>query len=88
MNQLFILIRPQIDANYVKAIGGKSGGRPRKKPMVKPMVKPMPKPEGKPNVNENVNANENVNVTESDTRGSYFDTCVDPETGEVYEVPN
>lgn len=34
INQLFTLIRPQLDANYRKAICGKKGGRPKKKPMV------------------------------------------------------
>lgn len=84
LNQLFMLIRPQIDANYRKAIGGKKGGRPPKKPMVKPMVNPIHNPKGEPNVNGNANVNANVIP---DIEGVY-DSYVDPETGEVMEISN
>lgn len=31
LNMMIMLIKPQLDANYRKAMAGKKGGRPRKK---------------------------------------------------------
>ena len=74
---VFLLIKPQIDANNSRKENGKKGGRPRgiKKPMVsegknqtKTELKPMvfenenqTETEPKPNVNVNANANANAN---------------------------
>ena len=60
---LFLLMKPQIDANNRKyengkkgAEFGKLGGRPKKESPQKPLINPTESP----NENENVNANDNV----------------------------
>ena len=82
---VFMLIKPQIDANARRRENGRNGGRPQKeKPMVsentqkeKPMVSENAQEE-KPNVNVNVNvnanANENVNANVNENE------CVSDET--------
>ena len=67
----FQMIKPQIEANYRKAMAGKKGGRPTKAPKKtygseekKPIVlkkKTYGSEEKKPMVKPNANANENVN---------------------------
>jgi len=71
---IFMLIKPQIEANNRKAIAGKNngylgaehgkkGGRPRsEKPPTKPTKNPQETPKKPSNVNVNVNANVNENV--------------------------
>ena len=71
---IFMLIKPQIEANNRKAIAGKNngylgaehgkkGGRPRsEKPPTKPTKNPQETPNKPSNVNVNANVNENVNV--------------------------
>ena len=58
---IFLLVKPQIDANNAKYENGKKGGKPKANlSETKPEPKPnqnVTKPE--PNVNENVNVNEN-----------------------------
>lgn len=66
---VFLLIKPQIDANNKRRENGKYGvlgGRPKKKPTetkIKPIGLSVTKPNGlskkNPNVNVNVNVNEN-----------------------------
>jgi hypothetical protein len=71
---IFMLIKPQIEANNRKAIAGKNngylgaehgkkGGRPRsEKPPTKPTKNPQETPNKPSNVNVNANVNDNVNV--------------------------
>ena len=71
---IFMLIKPQIEANNRKAIAGKNngylgaehgkkGGRPRsEKPPMKPTKNPQLNPQETPNKPTNVNVNENDNV--------------------------
>lgn len=68
---MFILIKPQIDANNTKYANGKKGaeygvmgGRPKnKKPLKNPLGVSSKNPKKTPNVNENVNVNENDKKT-------------------------
>lgn len=39
---MFILMKPQIDANNRRAENGKKGGRPKKKPEIEKRADPMP----------------------------------------------
>lgn len=64
---VFLLIKPQIDANNRRYINGckgaeygKLGGRP------KTPRKPLENPKQTPNENDNENENDNVNVNEND----------------------
>ena len=71
---IFMLIKPQIEANNRKAIAGKNngylgaehgkkGGRPRsEKPPMKPTKNPQQNPQETPNEPTNVNENDNVNA--------------------------
>lgn len=70
---MFILIKPQIDANYKKYENGKNGaeygklgGRPKKENPNKTPKKPLENPKKTPNVNVNENVNENENVNGGD----------------------
>ena len=70
---IFMLIKPQIEANNRKAIAGKNngylgaehgkkGGRPRsEKPPMKPTKNPQQNPQETPNEPTNVNVNANAN---------------------------
>lgn len=67
---VFLLIKPQIDANNRRYVNGckgaeygKLGGRP------KTPKKPLDNPKTTPNENVNENVNDNVNVNEKGVRG-------------------
>ena len=78
VESIFVLIKPQIEANNTRYINGKQGGRPKKEKTngfendgenKKPMV--LKKDENKKTEikpNENVNENENVNVNENENK--------------------
>lgn len=66
---LFLLIKPQIDANNKKFLNGSKGkefgalgGRPKKENPNETPTKPQENPNETPNVNDNVNVNVNDNV--------------------------
>lgn len=59
---IFTLIRPQIEANNQRYENGKKGGRPNKKTIGYLETKTTGFENKKPNVNENVNVNDNENV--------------------------
>lgn len=92
---LFALIRPQLDANAKRRENGKYGvlgGRPKKKAMEdkkKPIGLSVVKPNGlsneNPNVNENVNVNVNVNENVNNTSSSSC-ACTREENGEDFDV--
>ena len=70
---IFVLIRPQIEANNQRYENGKRGGRPPKKNQIE--TKPEPKKnqietKPEPNVNVNDNVNVNVNVNDIEPKGS------------------
>lgn len=74
---IFLLIKPQIDANNKRFENGckgseygKLGGRPRKNPKKTP-----PKPQENPTKTPNVNVNENVNVNDIYKRKSKNKFC-------------
>lgn len=65
---VFILIKPQIDANNKRFENGTKGGRPKTK--IKPNENQSEtKSKANVNVNENVNDNVNVNVNEKGIQG-------------------
>lgn len=81
---IFMLIKPQIEANNRKAIAGKNngylgaehgkkGGRPRsEKPPTKPTKNPQANPQETPNKPTNVNVNANVNENDNVNVNSNF----------------
>lgn len=88
VQSLFILIKPQLDANNQRYENGKKGGRPKKENQIitngfenkKPMViksENQTITETKPNVNENENENVNHNVNENVDIGGEPEHCSD-----------
>jgi hypothetical protein len=81
---IFMLIKPQIEANNRKAIAGKNngylgaehgkkGGRPRsEKPPTKPTKNPQQNPQETPNKPTNVNVNANVNENDNVNANANF----------------
>ena len=71
---IFLLVKPQIDANNAKYENGKKGGKPKAN---QNETKPEPKPnqsetKPEPNVNENVNVNVNENDKKENTKRKTF----------------
>lgn len=73
---LYVLIKPQLEANSKRYADGKKGGRPKKETTGYKKEKTTgfenEKPNKNNNVNENVNENENVNNNDN-----VSDSCVD-----------
>ena len=74
---MFGLIKPQLDANYIRYSNGKKGGKPKQN-----ITKAKPKANQKltkaePNVNVNVNVNDNVNEKKIHTRFNHLRLSVE-----------
>ena len=79
---IFLLIKPQIDANNQKYLNGLKGGRPKEEEKTKEKPKQNQKrTEAKrnENVNDNVNENDKENVNEKDNVSVFFNSASAPE---------
>lgn len=71
---LYVLIKPQLEANSKRYADGKKGGRPKKETTGYKKEKTTGFENKKPNKNNNENVNENENVNNND---NVSDSCVD-----------